>query len=240
MASLLTNSAAMTALQTLRTVSTQLATTQNRISTGQRVATASDNAAYWSIATSMRSDIQGSFAVQDALGLGAATVDTTYTALTGTAKRRPLIKAQLVAAQTAGIDRTKIQADITPIQHQLTGTAASPLSTARTGSQSSTAASYNASKSVVSSFSRVGGMSTSPARRQHQFDQAVRQEVRWTPATNVVTPAPARQPSRRLPQHHRAGRARHAECRHHTIHARQHRADINQLASSLTATVHHL
>ncbi|UCF51896.1 MAG: hypothetical protein JSV48_21555, partial [Bradyrhizobium sp.] len=40
----------------LKEVSSQLATTQNRISTGQRVATASDNAAYWSIATSMRAD----------------------------------------------------------------------------------------------------------------------------------------------------------------------------------------
>ncbi|TWI60537.1 flagellin, partial [Bradyrhizobium huanghuaihaiense] len=46
--SLLTNSSAMTALQTLRNVSSQLATTQNRISTGQRVSTASDNSAYWS------------------------------------------------------------------------------------------------------------------------------------------------------------------------------------------------
>ncbi|RXH01723.1 flagellin, partial [Bradyrhizobium guangzhouense] len=45
--SLLTNSAAMTALQTLRNVSSSLQTTENRISTGQRVATASDNAAYW-------------------------------------------------------------------------------------------------------------------------------------------------------------------------------------------------
>ena len=47
MSSLLTNSTAMTALQTLRSVSSQLSTTQNRISTGQRVSTASDNAAYW-------------------------------------------------------------------------------------------------------------------------------------------------------------------------------------------------
>ena len=55
MSSLLTNSTAMTALQTLRSVSSQLSTTQTRISTAQRGSTASDNAAYWSIATSMRS-----------------------------------------------------------------------------------------------------------------------------------------------------------------------------------------
>ncbi len=56
MSSLLTNSSAMTALQTLQSIGQSMATTQNRISTGQRVATASDNAAYWSIATSMRAD----------------------------------------------------------------------------------------------------------------------------------------------------------------------------------------
>ena len=37
MSSLMTNTAAMTALQTLRTVNADLATTQNRISTGFRV-----------------------------------------------------------------------------------------------------------------------------------------------------------------------------------------------------------
>ena len=88
MSSLLTNTAAMTALQTLRSINANLATTQNRISTGYRVSTASDNAAYWSIATTMRSDVQALSAVQDALGLGAATIDTMYTGLNGTVRRR--------------------------------------------------------------------------------------------------------------------------------------------------------
>src|ERR1051325_2898144 len=84
MSSLLTNTAAMTALQTLRSVNANLETTQNRISTGQRVATASDNSAYWSIATTMRSDNAALSAVSDALGLGGATIDTQYTALGST------------------------------------------------------------------------------------------------------------------------------------------------------------
>src|SRR4029079_1074358 len=125
--SLLTNSAAMTALQTLRSVSSQLATTQNRISTGQRVATASDNAAYWSIATSMRSDNAALAAVSDSLGLSAATVDTEYTALTtaigDSTSGLTKLQALLVEAKTAGVDRTKIQADITQIQQQLKSTA---------------------------------------------------------------------------------------------------------------------
>ncbi|MHB0769437.1 flagellin N-terminal helical domain-containing protein [Bradyrhizobium sp. 5.13L] len=161
--SLLTNSSAMTALQTLRSVSAQLATTQNRISTGQRVATASDNAAYWSIATSMRSDNAALSAVSDSLGLSAATVDTEYTALTSVIgdKDSGLTKLQalLVEAKTAGIDRTKIQADITQIQQDMKLKANSAtfnginwLSTT-TGT---TPTSFN----LVSSYSRVGGTPT--------------------------------------------------------------------------------
>ncbi|RXH25992.1 MULTISPECIES: flagellin [Bradyrhizobium] len=160
--SLLTNSAAMTALQTLRNVSSQLATTQNRISTGQRVATASDNAAYWSIATSMRADNAALSAVSDSLGLSAATVDTEYTALTAVVgdKTGGLTKLQalLVEAKTAGIDRTKIQADITQIQQQMKGTANA--ATFNGVNWLSTNASTPATFNLVSSFSRVGGTPT--------------------------------------------------------------------------------
>jgi len=68
MSSLMTNSSAMTALQTLRTVSQNLATTENRISTGFRVANRLGQLAYWSIATTMRSDNQALSAVSDAPG----------------------------------------------------------------------------------------------------------------------------------------------------------------------------
>jgi flagellin len=160
--SLLTNSSAMTALQTLRNVSSQLATTQNRISTGMRVSTASDNAAYWSIATSMRSDNAALSAVSDSLGLSAATVDTEYTALTSVIgdKDSGLTKLQalLVEAKTAGIDRTKIQADITQIQQQMKGTANAATFNGVNWLSATTAtpATFN----LVSSFSRVGGTPT--------------------------------------------------------------------------------
>jgi flagellin len=156
----------MTALQTLRSVSGQLATTQTRISTGQRVSTASDNAAYWSIATSMRADNAALSAVSDSLGLSAATVDTEYTALNTVIgdKDSGLTKLQslLVEAKTAGIDRTKIQADITQVQQQMKATAGAAtfngvnwLSTDDTSS-TPTPTSFN----LVSSYSRVGGTPT--------------------------------------------------------------------------------
>ena len=158
MSSLMTNTAAMTALQTLRGVNAGLATTQNRISTGYRVATASDNAAYWSIATTMRSDVQALSAVQDALGLGAATIDTMYTGLNGTVEVVSSIKAKLVAARTPGVDRAKIQSEITELQKQLKNTADSAVFNGENWiSVDSTSSSYNATKSVVASFSRVAG-----------------------------------------------------------------------------------
>ncbi len=175
----------MTALQTLRTVNANLATTQNRISTGYRVSTASDNAAYWSIATTMRSDNTRSGAVQDALGLGAATVDTMYTGLNGTVDIVSQIKAKLVAARTPGVDRGKIQTEITELQKQLKNTADSRGVQRRKldlGRLAATAG-YNATKSVVSSFSRAGGVvSDRHHRRRHRLDQAVRQDDRCDPA----------------------------------------------------------
>jgi flagellin len=81
MSSILTNASAMTALQTLTLTNKKLATTQNRISTGLRCSEASDNAAYWSISTSMQSDNKALSAVTHALGLGAGKVDTAYTAI---------------------------------------------------------------------------------------------------------------------------------------------------------------
>jgi flagellin len=163
MSSLLTNSSAMTALQTLQSISQSMATTQSRISTGQRVATASDNAAYWSIATSMRADNAALSAVSDSLGLSAATVDTQYTALTtvlGSDGKSGLNKLQslLVEAKTAGIDRTKIQSEITQIQQDMKSTAAS--ATFNSVNWLSTNATTPATVNLVSSFSRVGGTPT--------------------------------------------------------------------------------
>lgn len=152
----------MTALQTLRTVSSNLATTQNRISTGYRVATASDNSAYWSIATTMRSDNEALSAVSDALGLGAATVDTMYTALTsvvGDSKGGlTALKAKLVAAREPGVDRNKIQAEIGAILDDLKNTADLAVFNGENWlAVDSSSTGYNATKSVVSSFSRVAG-----------------------------------------------------------------------------------
>ena len=94
--------------------------TQSRISTGYRVATASDNSAYWSIATTMRSDNKANSVVQDALGLGAGKVDTAYIAMNSSIEVVDQIKQKLLLAKTASAEnRAKIQSEIATYQAQL-------------------------------------------------------------------------------------------------------------------------
>jgi flagellin len=110
----------MTALQSLNATNKSLEAVQSRISTGYRVAEAADNAAYWSIATTMRSDNQAISTVQDALGLGASKVDTAYTAMNKAIETINDIKVKVVAANGASAaDKDKIQTEITSLQAQL-------------------------------------------------------------------------------------------------------------------------
>ncbi|MGC4407687.1 flagellin [Rhizobium rosettiformans] len=119
MTSILTNNAAMAALQTLRALDSSMQDTQARVSSGLRVGGAADNAAYWSIATTMRSDNMALSAVQDALGLGAAKIDTAYAAMESAVEVVKEIKAKVVAATEEGVDKNKIQEEIDQLKEQL-------------------------------------------------------------------------------------------------------------------------
>lgn len=157
MNSINTNFAAITALQQLNETNKAMLVTQSRISTGFRVGQASDNAAYWSMATTMRSDNKSLSAVADALGLGASTVDVAYTALDSTIDVVTEIQKKLVLARQPGADRAKIQTEIDQYQEQLRSIARSASFSGEnwlfvdTGS-----ADYSATEEVVASFSRSG------------------------------------------------------------------------------------
>ncbi len=125
MTSIMTNTAAMAALQTLRTIDWNMEETQARVSSGYRVATAADNAAYWSIATTMRSDNSALSTVQDALGLGAAKTDTAYTGLEAAVEVVTEIKSKLVAAREPGVDKEKINKELSELKNQLAAIAES-------------------------------------------------------------------------------------------------------------------
>ena len=119
MTSILTNVAAMSALQTLRSIGSSMEDTQARVSSGLRVGEASDNAAYWSIATTMKSDNMALSAVSDALGLGASKIDTAYAGMESAIDVVKEIKAKLVTATEEGVDKAKVQEEITQLQGQL-------------------------------------------------------------------------------------------------------------------------
>lgn len=152
MSSLNTNIAAMTALQTLSTTNKDLLVTQNRIATGLRVKDASDNAAYWSIATTMRSDRSAVSTVEDALGLGSATIEVAVTALNSAIETIGKIKTKLVAARAPGLDRHKIQTEINELQAELRNTAGSAVFSGENWLQGDSAGPLT--KTIVASFSR--------------------------------------------------------------------------------------
>ena len=158
MASIMTNISAMTALQSLNSTNKSLDVTQARISTGFRVGSAEDNAAYWSIATTMRSDNGALSTVKDALGLGAATIDVAYTGMNMAIEVAKEIKNKLVASRQPGIDREKVQSEVSELQNQLISVSSSSVFSGENWlSVDSSLATYNATKSIVASFSRSGG-----------------------------------------------------------------------------------
>ena len=125
MTSILTNMAAMAALQTLRTIGASMGDTQRQVSSGLRVQTATDNAAYWSISTTMRSDNMALSAVSDALGLGAAKVDVAYAGMESTIDVLGEFRAKLVATKEDGVDKAKIQTELDQLKDQLVSIATS-------------------------------------------------------------------------------------------------------------------
>ena len=177
MASILTNVSAMTALQTLSQTNSNLATTQDRISTGKKVNTASDNAAYWSISVSMSSQSSTLSAVQEALGVGSAVVDTAVTGLEESIKLAEQIQSKLSTLGTPGVDDAIINADVAQLSAQIVAIAQSSsfqgenlLSTAGTNvtivygfNQNAADAASSLSQLTVAKYDLEAAFGTAPA-----------------------------------------------------------------------------
>ncbi len=149
------NASATAALRTLQNTNSQLDAVQNRISTGFKIGEAKDNAAYWSISTTLKSDNKSLSTVKDALGLGAATIDVAYEGLNAAKDVLDEIKSKLTSATQAGVDRAAVQADIDALQEQLKSIAGSSTFSGENWlSINSGVAGYDSTKSVVASFSR--------------------------------------------------------------------------------------
>ncbi|TNM66088.1 flagellin N-terminal helical domain-containing protein [Aliirhizobium smilacinae] len=120
MSSINFNAGATSALETLRNINKDLQKTQNSVSTGERVNSAADGVSYWSIATTMKSDNKALGAASDALGVGAAKVDTAYAATESAIDVVNEIKAKLVTASESSSDKDQINLEVEKLQEQLT------------------------------------------------------------------------------------------------------------------------
>ena len=119
MSSILTNSSAMVALQTMKSINHNLAKTTADISTGKSVATAKDNAAVWAISKVMESDVKGFKGINDSLSLGSSTIAVARQASETVTDLLTEIKGKIVAAQESNVDRAKIQTDISALRSQI-------------------------------------------------------------------------------------------------------------------------
>ena len=105
-----TNMNAMIALQSLNTTASQLATTQKAISTGYRVADATDDGAAYAVAQRVRSDVGALTSANQQMGNVKGLVSTTLSGLnsvsnTLTTARSVLVK--LADSNTQGDQRTQ-------------------------------------------------------------------------------------------------------------------------------------
>ena len=122
MSSILTNMAAMSAVQNLAATQQSLASVQNEISTGLAVSSAEDNAAYYSIAQTMRTSVSNLSAVSSSLNLGSSVVSTATAATSQVTSILQSISADLVTAKSNvgnATTQSYLQTAITALNQQL-------------------------------------------------------------------------------------------------------------------------
>ncbi|ARE40392.1 Flagellin protein FlaA [Rhodovulum sp. P5] len=115
MSSILTNSSAMVALKTLRSINSGLNSTQSEISTGKSISSAKDNSAVWAISKVMESDVTGFDAVATSLQTGGAMVSVARTAVESITEDLQAIKEKIIAGQDPSADTGKLDNEITEL-----------------------------------------------------------------------------------------------------------------------------
>lgn len=122
MASILTNVGAMVALQTLKKTNNDLGVVQNRISTGMKVATAKDNSSYWSIASTMKSDVSALKALNENIAINSASVQTARVGAENINNLLDQVKAQLALATNPAVKHSDIANEIDNLSKQVVNT----------------------------------------------------------------------------------------------------------------------
>lgn len=119
MTSILTNNGAMVALQTLKSINSDLESTQNAISTGKDISSAKDNSAIWAISKVMESDVSGFKAVKDSLALGESTVAVASAGAEKIVDVLNEMKELAVSAHSENVDHAKIETTLAAKREQI-------------------------------------------------------------------------------------------------------------------------
>ena len=118
-----TNPGALIALQNLNATNAQLATTQTRINTGKKVASAKDNGAIWAIAQGQRADIGALGAVKSSLDRGQSAVDVSLAAGESVSDLLLQLKEKALSATDKSLStasRSALNEDFKAIRDQIT------------------------------------------------------------------------------------------------------------------------
>lgn len=118
-----TNVGAMIALQNLNATNAELATTQSRINTGKKIASAKDNGAIWAIAQGQRAEIGALGAVRQSLDRGIAAVDVAMAAGETVSDLLLQMKEKALAATDASLktaSRNALNEDFRALRDQIT------------------------------------------------------------------------------------------------------------------------
>ena len=129
--------------------------TQIRVSSGYRVGRAADNPAYWSMATTMRSDGAALSTVQDALGLSQAQIDIASAGIEQTRALVGQIQQRLIMARESGADRSALNSEISQLRGQIE-TVAQSSSFGGENWLMNTDANGPSARNLVTGFNRTG------------------------------------------------------------------------------------
>lgn len=126
MSSILTNSSAMVALQTLKGINKDLSGVQNEVSTGLKVSNAKENASSWSIASTMESDAAVFDKLVENLDSAYEMVGTARSATEQIAEKVKEIQTLMTqAAGASATDQATISNQITVLTDTITSIAQS-------------------------------------------------------------------------------------------------------------------
>ena len=120
MSSILTNTSALSALQSLRETQSALNSTEKQVSSGLAVATAADNASYWSIAAQLSSDSGVVTAANSALSQSQSVLSTASSAINSITSTINQIETALTQAQNPGASYGNLDTTLASLGKQLT------------------------------------------------------------------------------------------------------------------------